>query len=113
MSKLVIMGTVLLCALMGAVGQIFFKLGSKTINLNIMSWILNWKLAIGITLYALSTVIFVAALKFNNLSITYPIVATSYIWVTLFSIFILGEAFPAYKWLGIIMILAGVAIVTR
>ncbi len=113
MSKLVIIGVVLLCALMGAFGQVFFKLGSKTISMDIMSWILNWKLLTGITLYALATVVFVAALKFSNLSIVYPIIATSYIWVTLFSIFYLGESFPAYKWLGIIMILAGVAIITR
>jgi len=113
MQKLALIGLVLFCALLGGFGQLFFKLGSKDISADITSWLFNWKLIVGIALYATSTILFIIALKFSNLSIAYPIIATSYIWVTLFSISFLGEKFPAIKWLGIILIIGGVAIITQ
>ncbi len=102
---------VLFCALLGATGQIFFKLASKDITFSIHS-IFNWKLWVGLALYGIATVLFVFALKRGNLSVLYPIIATSYIWVVIFSKLFLGEPFPMYKWIGIILIIVGVAIIT-
>ena len=112
-TRILIFLLVAFCALLGASGQIFFKLASENVSTNIMSWLFNYKLIIGLVLYGLATVLFVVALKFGNLSILYPIIATSYIWVTLFSITFLGESFPAFKWAGILLIISGVGIITR
>ncbi|MCK5593854.1 MAG: EamA family transporter [Candidatus Aenigmarchaeota archaeon] len=112
-TKLMIYLLVAFCALLGATGQIFFKLASEDINANIVSWLFNYKLMIGLFFYGLATVLFVVALKFGNLSILYPIIATSYIWVTLFSKTFLGETFPTFKWAGLILIIAGIGIITR
>lgn len=101
------------CALLGATGQVFFKLGSKTVGFDIVSWITNWKVILGLVLYAIATIIFIVALKQGNLSILYPIIATSYIWVAIFSAVFLREAFPVYKWLAIILILGGVVLIVR
>ena len=112
-TRLMIYVLVAFCALLGATGQIYFKLASEDINSNVMSWLFNYKLMIGLFFYGIATVLFVVALKYGNLSILYPIIATSYIWVAVFSKTFLGETFPAFKWAGLLLIIAGEGIVTR
>ena len=104
---------VLFCAFLGSAGQILFKLASKDFTLNPWSWVKNYKFLIGVFLYAISAILFVWCLKQGNLSILYPLIATSYIWVSIFSFFILKEPFPVIKWLGIGLIIAGIIFVTR
>lgn len=112
-TKLMIYALVVFCALLGATGQIFFKLASEDINSSIVSWLFNYKLMIGLFFYGIATVLFVVALKFGNLSILYPIIATSYIWVAIFAKTFLGETFPPFKWAGLLLIIVGIGIVTR
>jgi len=103
---------VLFCALLGAVGQVFFKLASGTFSFG-PALLTNWKFIVGVGLYATATFLFVFALKYGNLSLLYPIIATSYIWVSLFAIFFLKESFPAFKWAGIALIIIGIVVITR
>ncbi len=103
---------VLFCAFLGAGGQIFLKLSSKEFSFNPLTWFTNYKFLIGIFLYAISAMLFVWSLKHANLSILYPIIATSYVWVTIFAVIFLKEPFPAIKWLGIGLIIAGVILIT-
>ncbi|NQU78389.1 EamA family transporter [Candidatus Woesearchaeota archaeon] len=112
-AKIPIILLVAFCALLGATGQIFFKLGSKTLSLDLLALATNWKLLLGLVFYGIATILFVLALKHGNLSILYPIIATSYVWVTIFSSIFLKEAFPAFKWIGILSILVGVFIIVR
>ncbi|HRZ85173.1 MAG TPA: EamA family transporter [Candidatus Paceibacterota bacterium] len=112
MEKEIVYLVVLFCALLGALGQVFFKLGSKTFELS-TNLIYNWQFLIGLFLYGIATLIFVTMLKYGNLSVLYPIIATSYIWVGLFSVLFLKESFPMFKWVGIFLIIAGVVIITR
>ena len=51
--------------------------------------------------------------KFGNLSILYPIIASSYLWVSVFSNVFLHEPFPPVKWIGIVLIIAGIAVISR
>ena len=108
-----IMTIVLLCALLGAVGQIFFKLSSENFSFNPLDLIQNYKFFIGAIFYATSALLFVWALKFGNLSLLYPLIATTYIWVTLFSIIFLNEYFPLFKWIGILLIIAGISLIVK
>lgn len=112
-TKLWVILLVLFCALLGAVGQVFFKLGSSTLKLDFYSLITNWKVIIGLVLYAAATVLFLIALRQGNLSILYPIIATSYIWVALFSVYFLHESFSLAKWLGVGLIVLGVIFIVR
>lgn len=104
---------VVFCALLGAIGQIFFKLSSKSFNFDIFSIMTNWKFLIGLFFYGIATILFIFALKQGNLSILYPIIATSYIWVTIFSVIFLKESFPLFKWFGILLIILAVWIITK
>ncbi len=111
--KLTIILLVAFCALLGATGQIFFKLASEDLSFEFTKLISNWKLWLGLFLYGIATVLFIIALKQGNLSILYPVIATSYIWVTIFSMLFLKEVFPFYKWSGVLLIILGVGIITR
>lgn len=102
----------LFCALLASLGQTFFKLGSNQVSADIMSWIKNWQVILGMILYGSSALLFIIALKFGRLSILYPLISTSYIWVTLISGYYLGEKINYINYIGITLIILGVAIIS-
>ena len=107
---LVVLGTVV-----GAGGPILFKLGSKKFSMNPvhilrnpLSLIKNWQVILGCSLYVLSACLLITALRGGELSVLYPIIALSYVWVALLSIKFLGERMNAQKWVGITIIVLSV-----
>ena len=102
----------LFCALLGSMGQTFFKIGSKNITGNVLSWLMNWQIILGMILYGLSAILFIIALKHGKLSILYPIIATSYIWVTLIAHYVFKEQINYLNWFGVLIIICGVFIIT-
>lgn len=113
MEKLWIIGLVAFCSILGAMGQLFFKLGSEKLSMDLMVLMGNWKLFLGLLCYGIATVLFVISLKYGRLSVLYPIIALSYVWVALISKFYLHEVFPTIKWTGIAFILLGVIIISQ
>ncbi len=102
------------CSILGAMGQAFFKTASEKVTLtDPLTWIGNVKLIVGLAFYGLATVLFVFALKHGNLSLLYPIIAMSYVWVMLISVFYFKEDVVALNWLGIGLIILGVALTQR
>jgi len=99
------------CAFLGAIGQLLFKLGSASVTLNPLTWLANWEVMGGLALYGVSAILFIGALKHGNLSILYPLIATSYVWVTILSVLILGEARSLLNWIGLLILVAGVALI--
>jgi len=97
----------------GAIGQLLFKFGSASVSANVTSWLFNWKLLSGMALYAVSAILFIMALRYAQLSILYPLIATSYIWVTLLATIFLGEQLSSGRWLGIAFIVAGISLIVR
>ena len=112
MEKTLLIIFVAFCALLGAIGQILFKLGAPTAKLN-FSILTNYHIILGLFLYALATVLFIFALKFGEVSLLYPIIATSYVWVMIFASFFLGEKVNAFNWFGVFLILSGIYFVVR
>ncbi len=62
-------------------------------------------------MYGISTIIFIPTLKYGQLSVLYPLVATSYMWTTLVAVKFLGEKMNRFKWIGIILIIIGVSLI--
>lgn len=104
---------VLGCSVLAAIGQIFLKIGSSSVNSSLLSWLTNTRLILGIGLYAVSTIIFVLALKLADVSILYPVIAASYIWVAILASIFLGESFSAMRWVGLVLIIGGIVLVIR
>ncbi|MHC4777768.1 MAG: DMT family transporter [Planctomycetota bacterium] len=101
-----------ICSFLGAFGQAFFKLGSETVRpTSPGTWLMNWKLVIGLGFYGIATVLFVYALSIGkNLSALYPAIALSYVWVFLISVFYFHEKIAVVNWVGVGFIIVGVAL---
>ncbi len=100
-----------LAAFIGSIGQLEFKQGANNLQFDIKLLLTNYHLIIAIAVYSLSTVFYVYALNKENLSILYPIIATSYIWTLIFSKIFLKEPVGLISWTGVFFILLGVTLI--
>ena len=105
-------GLVLGAGLIGALGPIYLKKGSGKVSLKKLSTInLNKDLFLGILFYGIGTVLFIPALKGGELSILYPLIGLSYVWVAIYSTILLKEKMNFLKWLGIAIVILGVSLI--
>lgn len=104
-------GLVIMATIVGAFGPIMLKKASAKKLSSIKSLSTNYHLFGGVVLYALGTLLFIPALKGGDLSVLYPFVALSYIWVSLLSTTFLNEKMNKFKWFGIVMIILGVSLI--
>lgn len=104
---------VVIFTLFTAFGQLLWKLSTKDLALSIKGTILNPFLVLGFIVYAIGSVIFIFALKKGDLSMVFPFISLSFIWVALLSIFFLNEAITITNWIGIILVIFGVSFVAR
>ena len=101
------------CTVLGAAAQIFMKVGMNHFTLSLPALLTNVPLIVGYALYGINTLLLVLALRDGELSMLYPIIALTYVWVTLLSYTLLHEPQNPYKNLGIATIVAGVAVLGR
>ena len=81
--------------------------------ITLLSLFLIPSLFAGYALYGVMTVILVVALRHGELSVLYPVIALSYVWVAIVSVLIFHESMNGFKVTGILMIMAGVAVLGR
>lgn len=106
------------CTVLGAAAQILMKSGATTVSQPgvagvLMGMLTNVRLFSGYCLYGLSTVLLVLALKEGELSLLYPVIALTYVWVTVLSFLLFHETVNPYKMVGIAVIVIGVAVLGR
>lgn len=115
------------CTLIGALAQILIKQGTAqlgahatladvarrpTLFLSFFLGVLaNFRLFLGYCFYGINTFLMALALRGRELSRLYPIIALTYVWVTILSIFLLaGEHINFFRSIGIAFIVGGVSI---
>lgn len=91
--------------------QLLFKKGSADLTLRLWNILRSKYLMLGIVIYVGVTIPSLVAYHYGDLSVIYPIFATSYIWVALLSKKYLNEKMNMFKWLGIIAIIVGVSMI--
>jgi len=91
--------------------QVLYKMASANLSFNPLQLITNWQLILGLVLYAIAAIMFIKALKGGELSVLYPLIAVTYIWVSLLSIYFFHEVMTLYKWLGVVTIILGVSFI--
>ncbi|OYT34057.1 MAG: hypothetical protein B6U87_02625 [Candidatus Aenigmarchaeota archaeon ex4484_52] len=111
MVNLISICLVLISSILGALGQIQLKKGMDIYNFQTL--FSNYNLFGGIFFYGIATIIYLSALKGDEVSVLYPIVATSYIWTCFLAVYFLGEKMNISNWFGILLILLGVFFVVR
>ena len=110
-TKLWAIGAVLFCTLLTSTAQIFYKFAAEKLSFNVLSIITNFNLLMGMLLYAVVGILLILSLRGGEVSVLYPIIATSYIWVSFLSIHFLNESMNLYKWLGVFTIVAGIVLI--
>ena len=80
---------------------------------NLFAIVTNVPLIGGYSLYGLNTLLMVLALRKGELSMLYPIIALTYVWVTVRSLLILHDRPNPYKLAGIAVIVIGVSVLGR
>lgn len=105
---------VFLCTIIGAGAQILLKIGAnQLVRANPIDMLLNPWLFCGYALYGISTVLLILALRKGQLSLLYPVISLTYVWVTILSLLLFKETMNVYKVVGLSVIVAGVAVLGR
>jgi multidrug transporter EmrE-like cation transporter len=90
------------------------KTGANRISQpGLLGMVTNLPLMGGYCLYGLSTLLLVLALKDGELSLLYPVIALTYVWVTVLSFLIFHDDINPWKVLGIVLIVSGVAVLGK
>jgi len=106
----------------GVAGQTAMKIGvsapgAAEASTNVMSLVLlilrSPLVLLGLFLYAIGALAWIAVLSRLDLSLAYPFLALNFVLITLSSRFFLGETVPTIRWLGILVIIGGILLVSR
>jgi undecaprenyl phosphate-alpha-L-ara4N flippase subunit ArnE len=111
-TKLWAIGLMVLCTAFTSFAQVFYKMGADKLVFSFMEIITNVPLITGMVLYGLGAIIMIVAFKGGEVSVLYPIVATSYIWVSLLSVYFFNESLNLFKAIGIFVIISGVVLIS-
>ncbi len=102
------------CTILGAAAQIFMKTGVNQLNhLDPIRILTNLPLLAGYSLYGINTLLLMLALRDGELSVLYPIIALSYVWVAVLSVYFFHDRLNPWKIAGIFVIIAGVTVLGR
>lgn len=95
----------LICTLCTSMGQLLWKLGADPLN---YVW-----LFFGFVFYGLGALLMILALRSGDLSFVHPLLATSYIWVTLLSVVVFPtDVLNIWKISGVSVIIISVILLS-
>lgn len=98
---------------LGIGGQLVLKAGAQRAGEGILAQLLTPLSIAGLALYFVAAVAYMYALRRIPVSVAFPTVALSYPFVALIAYWTLGEQIGLYRSIGIVLIVAGVALVNR
>lgn len=115
---------ILASVLVGVLGQLFLKAGVSKLGiiggaaLSNLPQLLgtvatNPQILIGLAFYGLGAAMWIIVLSRVDLSLAYPMLGLGYVVVLLTSWLVFGEAVTPLRWVGALMIVAGVVLVAR
>ena len=97
-----------LAALLGAVGQFLYKSGAEAATGGLSSYLLNWRLGLGVFCYVAVMVLFVRAFRLGgSLTVLYPVYASTFIWAAVLSAAAYGVPIRPVNVLGMGLLVAG------
>jgi uncharacterized membrane protein len=114
---------IIIALVLGIAGQFLLKDGTTNLNVSIsgaagplmLIWrmLTNLPIFFGLVCYGLSSIFYILVLKEKELSLVYPMIASSYVLVLLFAWLIRHEAISPIRWVGVLVITMGVVLISR
>src|SRR5258707_15508229 len=101
------MAWVLGASFVGSFGAVFLKLGATRLRNGFESILTNWRLAMGVMFYLLSSILFVFGIRKGELSVLFPMLSLGSVWTVLGSRLFLGESITRSKASPLALFLAG------
>lgn len=95
-----------------AIAQPLFKIGANSLpaKMSVGGLITDLPLIAGLALYGLGSILMIWALRHGELSVLYPLISLSYVWVAILSVVIFRDRMTSLRISGIATIIAGVSI---
>jgi multidrug transporter EmrE-like cation transporter len=113
-SRKILVSAVIGSALLNAAGQILFKtarsVDREAALLSVFGQVETWA---GLAVYGASSVCWLWVLSRAPLSFAYPILALTFPIVVAASAFLFSEAILPLRWMGVAMVMFGVALLAR
>lgn len=114
---------VILLALIQAIflsaGQVFLKLALNRTDKFGFTWLYfcklltnGWMAATGLSM-GIATVLWFYIIKHFDFSVAYPVTSIAYIFGILAAVFIFHEPVPLTRWIGVLLIMAGVMLIVK
>lgn len=101
----------LVAALLGAVGQYLYKVGSARIDAGWQGFLFNAPLLGGVSCYVAVMVLFVAAFRRGgNMAVLYPLYASTFIWAALIALLAFGTPIKPVNIAGMVLLVAGMVL---
>jgi multidrug transporter EmrE-like cation transporter len=116
---------VLGCTVFAATAQVLLKFGAmhtmpavspadtSTWMPFLLALLGNYQLLLGYCFHAGNALLLILALRDGELSVLFPIISLSYVWVDLLSIYFFNEHMNVWKAAGILLVIGGVALLGR
>ena len=103
------------CLTLTVAGQVLVKIGAERIGRSgwLSSYALNIPLILGLLSAVGAAVFWIQALRRLPLSVAYPFMSLSFPLVALLATRVLGETMTTSRWLGLLVIVAGLVVGSR
>ena len=106
-------GLTLAAVVMTSLAQVFYKFtAQRLVYSDFMTYITNYPFIIALVLFGIGGVLLVHSFKGGEVTVLYPLFATAYILVMIFSKYIFAEPITSYKWVGVAIIILGITIIS-
>lgn len=103
-----------LCTILGAAAQIFMKKGADPSIHGMIPTVIriftNLNMFVGYALYGISAILLVLALRKGQLSMLYPVIALTFVWVAILSVIVFKETMSPMRIAGVTTVVLGVAL---
>ena len=112
---------IILAVMMGAVGQVLMKRGMQIYGQvsaaaiwgQLIPVLKTPQVTLGLLCYGVSAVLWIVVVSNVDLSLAYPMVSLAYVFVFLASWLFLGEQISGLRLVGLLIIIAGVLVISR
>lgn len=103
---------VILCTVFTSAGSLLLKIGANRISFSSIFGVLEgWQIIAGLFLYFIGFIMLTFSFRHGELSVLFPFVSLSFVWVAILSFMVLGEIIKPLEMAGFGAIVLGVVII--
>jgi drug/metabolite transporter (DMT)-like permease len=106
---------IILFTFFAATAQVLWKYATIALGEHppLLVVVTNVNLIAGLVIYGLGAMVMIVALQHGELSVLYPLISLNYVWVAIVAVALFDEHMNLLKLSGMIVIMAGVAVLGR